>query len=86
VGKRRIFFINGFLLAVGWLLLMGLGGCVTTSYPTTSKQQIKYFSNSYHPSVQRADDIQYRGAYKYDLKGKKYKKHYREREKRKDKK
>jgi hypothetical protein len=68
----------------GFLLLV-IGGCATSNVPTNSRQHIKYYSNSYHPSVQRADDIQYRGAYKYDLKGKKYKKHYKEQEKLKKK-
>jgi len=86
LGKKREFRFFIFLLITGGPLLLGLGGCAASTVPITSKQHIKYYSNSYHPSVQRADDIQYRSAYKYDMKGNKYKKHYKEQEKRKEKK
>lgn len=60
--------------------------CATNQGPYTSRAHRKYYEKSYHPSVQRADEIQYRSAYKYDIKGKKYTKHYQEREKRNKKK
>jgi len=63
-----------------------LSGCTTNQGPYTSRAHKKYYQKSYHPSIQRADEIQYRSAYKYDIKGKKYTKYYQEQEKRNKKK
>lgn len=63
-----------------------LFGCAANQGPYTSRSHRKYYEKSTHPSVQRADEIQYRSAYKYDIKGKKYIKHYQEQEKRNKKK
>lgn len=84
--NRRVFCVLVFFSTIGWFVLFGIGGCATSSVPTSSKKHLKYYRDTYHPSVQRADNIQYRSAYKYDIKGKKYKKHYKEQEKRKEKK
>jgi hypothetical protein len=58
-------------------------GCASGNGAFTPRKHMKYYRETYSPSVQRADDIQYRSAYKYDLKGKKYKKHFKQRKKRK---
>ncbi|MBS0000770.1 MAG: hypothetical protein KFF73_17440 [Cyclobacteriaceae bacterium] len=65
------------------IVLMLFSWCASTDVAYTPRKHMKYYRETYSPSVQRADDIQYRSAYKYDLKGKKYKKHFKKQNKRK---
>jgi hypothetical protein len=55
------------------VMFVFLSGCASTQ-------------GSYTPSKHMKDDIQYRSAYKYDIKGKKYRKHFKKQEKRNKKK
>jgi len=70
-----------FLLSTGLILIFSQG-CASSDGAYTSRKHTKYYRDTYTPSVQRADNIQYRSPYKYDMKGKKYKKHYKKKEKR----
>lgn len=72
-----------FLAMLAVMLLVVFSGCASSNGAYTPRKHMKYYRETYSPSVQRADDIQYRSAYKYDLKGKKYKKHFKQRKKRK---
>jgi hypothetical protein len=50
---------------------------------TSSKTQTSTYGSSYDPyKLQTIDEIQYKSAYKYDVDGKKYKKHYRQKRRR----
>jgi uncharacterized protein YceK len=63
-----------------------LSGCATTQGSVTPRQHKKYYREYNHPSVERANDIQYRSAYKFDTKGKKYLKYYKKQDKKNKKK
>lgn len=76
--------ITIFFLTSGMFVF--LSGCASTQGSYTPRKHMKYYRETYHPSVERADDIQYRSAYKYDMKGKKYRKHFKKQEKRNKKK
>jgi hypothetical protein len=83
--KRDIGRVGVILLLAG-IIYFNLPGCASSKGSYTPRKHMKYYRETYHPSVQRADDIQYRSAYKYDIKGKKYKRYFKKQEKRNKKK
>jgi hypothetical protein len=83
IGKWKKSGKNLFILVILSAVSMFFSGCASGNSAYTPRKHMKYYRGTNSPSVQRADDIQYRSAYKYDLKGKKYKKHFKQRKKRK---
>jgi len=59
-------------------LITGCKSSKTGSKPHKSQ----YRTSTYKVKVKSINDIQYKGAYKYDTDGKKYKKHYRKKKRR----
>lgn len=84
IRKRKKTGRDELLIILAGMMLVVFSGCASTNSAYTPRKHMKYYRETYSPSVQRADDIQYRSAYKYDLKGKKYKKHFKQRKKRKN--
>jgi outer membrane biogenesis lipoprotein LolB len=56
-------------------------GC-SSSKPGSKPHKSQYRTSTYKVKVKSINDIQYKGAYKYDTDGKKYKKHYRKKKRR----
>jgi hypothetical protein len=83
ISKRKKSRRDELLIILAGMMLVVFSGCASSNGAYTPRKHMKYYRETYSPSVQRADDIQYRSAYKYDLKGKKYKKHFKQRKKRK---
>jgi len=66
----RVFFLIFSILA-------GLNLGCKSSKPGTGPRPSQYKRTTYDVKIRSINDIQYTGAYKYDIDGKKYKKHYR---------
>jgi len=67
------------------LLLITCGPLIiscSSSKPGSKPHKSQYRRTTYKVKVKTADDIQYKGAYKYDTDGKKFKKHYRKKRRR----
>jgi hypothetical protein len=63
-------------------LLAGLTVGCKSSKPGSKPRKSQYRRSTYDIKVKSVDDIQYKSAYKYDIDGKKYKKHYRKKRRR----
>jgi len=67
------------------LLLITCGPLITScssSKPGSKPHKSQYRRSTYNVKVKTTNDIQYKGAYKYDTDGKKYKKHFRKKRRR----
>jgi len=53
-----------------------------SSKPGSKPRKSQYKRSTYDVKIKSIDDIQYKGAYKYDTDGKKNKKHYRKKKRR----
>ncbi len=75
--------VSGVFLFLLILVICGpfFTGC-KSSKPGAKPHKSQYRTSSYKVKVKSINDIQYKGAYKYDTDGKKYKKHYRKKKRR----
>jgi hypothetical protein len=67
------------------IILITCGPLVTScssSKPGAKPHKSQYRTSTYKVKVKTTNDIQYKGAYKYDTDGKKCKKHYRKKKRR----
>lgn len=69
-----------------FLIILVISGPLSTgcssSKPGAKPHKSQYRRSTYNVKVKTINDIQYKGAYKYDTDGKKYKKHYRKKKRR----
>jgi hypothetical protein len=75
--------ISGIFLILLFLVTCGpfITGC-SSSKPGSKPHKSQYRRSTYNVKVKTINDIQYKGAYKYDTDGKKFKKHYRKKKRR----
>jgi hypothetical protein len=77
---REIFIFLIVLVTCGPLIT----GCSSTKQGSKPHKS-QYRRSTYNVKIKSINDIQYKGAYKYDTDGKKYKKHYRRKKRRENK-
>jgi len=78
-GSGRLWISFGLLI-----LTLGWNTACKTSSPGSQPHRSQYRRSTYDVKIKTINDIQYKGAYKYDTDGKKYKKHFRKKKRRKN--